>query len=70
MELIDGKKISSQIKEEIAQEVEKIKENEGKIPHLTAIIVGHDGVARAFDHALNIVLPGNLGELSQGFQLA
>ncbi|MDY6799797.1 MAG: bifunctional methylenetetrahydrofolate dehydrogenase/methenyltetrahydrofolate cyclohydrolase FolD [Bacteroidota bacterium] len=48
MELIDGKKISSQIKEEIAQEVEKIKENEGKIPHLAAIIVGHDGASETY----------------------
>ncbi|MGC9374147.1 MAG: bifunctional methylenetetrahydrofolate dehydrogenase/methenyltetrahydrofolate cyclohydrolase FolD [Bacteroidales bacterium] len=48
MEIIDGKKISSQIKEEIAQEVEKIKENEGKIPHLAAIIVGHDGASETY----------------------
>ena len=48
MELIDGKKISSQIKEEIAHEVEKIKENEGKIPHLAAIIVGHDGASETY----------------------
>ncbi len=48
MKLIDGKKISSQIKEEIAQEVELIKENEGKIPHLAAIIVGHDGASETY----------------------
>ncbi|MEA2105291.1 MAG: bifunctional methylenetetrahydrofolate dehydrogenase/methenyltetrahydrofolate cyclohydrolase FolD [Bacteroidota bacterium] len=48
MEIIDGKKISSQIKEDIAQEVEKIKENEGKIPHLAAIIVGHDGASETY----------------------
>ncbi|MGM0408131.1 MAG: bifunctional methylenetetrahydrofolate dehydrogenase/methenyltetrahydrofolate cyclohydrolase FolD [Bacteroidota bacterium] len=48
MILIDGKKISSQIKEEIAQEVEFIKENEGKIPHLAAIIVGHDGASETY----------------------
>src|SRR5690606_34763855 len=30
----------------------------------------HGHVARAFDHALNIVLPGNLGSLSQALQLA
>lgn len=43
MQLIDGKKISAEIKEEIAQEVEKIKQTGGKIPHLAAILVGHDG---------------------------
>jgi len=48
MERIDGKKISSQIKEEIAQEVEQIKEDGGKIPHLAAIIVGHDGASETY----------------------
>lgn len=43
MELIDGKKISDQIKEEIAEEVQKIKAQGGKIPHLAAILVGNDG---------------------------
>jgi methylenetetrahydrofolate dehydrogenase (NADP+) / methenyltetrahydrofolate cyclohydrolase len=43
VELIDGKKISDQIKEEIAAEVQLIREQGGKIPHLAAILVGHDG---------------------------
>ncbi|KAA5543511.1 bifunctional 5,10-methylenetetrahydrofolate dehydrogenase/5,10-methenyltetrahydrofolate cyclohydrolase [Adhaeribacter rhizoryzae] len=43
MELIDGKKISDQIKEEIAVEVEKLKASGGKTPHLAAILVGNDG---------------------------
>ena len=43
MELIDGKKISNQIKEEIAAEVEQIRNKGGKVPHLAAILVGHDG---------------------------
>lgn len=43
MELIDGKKISDQIKEEIAAEVIKIKASGGKTPHLAAILVGNDG---------------------------
>ena len=41
--LIDGKKTSEAIKEEIAAEVAKIKEQGGKIPHLAAILVGNDG---------------------------
>jgi methylenetetrahydrofolate dehydrogenase (NADP+) / methenyltetrahydrofolate cyclohydrolase len=43
VELIDGKKISDQIKEEIAAEVSLIREQGGKIPHLAAILVGQDG---------------------------
>jgi methylenetetrahydrofolate dehydrogenase (NADP+) / methenyltetrahydrofolate cyclohydrolase len=43
VELIDGKKISDQIKEEIAAEVKIIQEQGGKIPHLAAILVGNDG---------------------------
>lgn len=41
--LIDGKKTSEAIKEEIAAEVAQIKERGGKIPHLAAILVGNDG---------------------------
>lgn len=48
MKLIDGKKVASQIKEEIAHEVELIKKNDGKIPHLAAIIVGHDGASETY----------------------
>ncbi|MCF6241251.1 MAG: bifunctional methylenetetrahydrofolate dehydrogenase/methenyltetrahydrofolate cyclohydrolase FolD [Bacteroidales bacterium] len=43
MQIIDGKKISAEIKEEIAREVEDIKNKGGKIPHLAAVLVGHDG---------------------------
>lgn len=43
MELIDGKKISDQIKEEIAAEVNILKLQGAKIPHLAAILVGNDG---------------------------
>ncbi|MDQ3291405.1 MAG: bifunctional 5,10-methylene-tetrahydrofolate dehydrogenase/5,10-methylene-tetrahydrofolate cyclohydrolase, partial [Bacteroidota bacterium] len=41
--LIDGKKTSEAIKQEIAEEVAQIKERGGKIPHLAAILVGNDG---------------------------
>lgn len=43
MNIIDGKKISDDIKQEISLEVEKIKSYGGKIPHLAAILVGNDG---------------------------
>ena len=48
MELIDGKKIAGDIKLEIADEVEKIKQNGGKIPHLAAVLVGHDGASETY----------------------
>jgi methylenetetrahydrofolate dehydrogenase (NADP+)/methenyltetrahydrofolate cyclohydrolase len=48
MELIDGKKIASDIKLEIANEVEEIKRNGGKIPHLAAVLVGHDGASETY----------------------
>ncbi len=48
MQLIDGKKIASEIKQEIALEVEKIKSEGGKIPHLAAVLVGHDGGSETY----------------------
>lgn len=48
MQLIDGKVISAEIKQEIAAEVEQIKKNKGKIPHLAAVLVGHDGGSETY----------------------
>lgn len=48
MQLIDGKAISMQVKSEIAAEVEQIKKNGGKVPHLAVIIVGHDGGSETY----------------------
>lgn len=48
MKLIDGKAVAAQIKTEIAKEVADIKAKGGKIPHLAAIIVGHDGGSEAY----------------------
>ncbi|GAB7086845.1 bifunctional methylenetetrahydrofolate dehydrogenase/methenyltetrahydrofolate cyclohydrolase FolD [Marinifilum fragile] len=48
MELIDGKKISNEVKQEIAAEVEQIKKAGGKTPHLAAMIVGHDGASETY----------------------
>ncbi len=48
MELIDGKKISAEIKEEIANEVAQIKADGGKTPHLAAVLVGHDGGSETY----------------------
>ena len=46
--IIDGKKIASEIKEEIAREVLKIRESGKKIPHLAAILVGNDGSSETY----------------------
>ena len=46
--LIDGKAVAAQIKEEITAEVKQIKKNGGKIPHLAAILVGHDGGSETY----------------------
>jgi methylenetetrahydrofolate dehydrogenase (NADP+)/methenyltetrahydrofolate cyclohydrolase len=48
MQLIDGTKISNDILLEIASEVEHIKAHGGKIPHLAAILVGHDGGSETY----------------------
>ena len=48
MELIKGKLIADQIKEEIAEEVKAIINNGGKKPHLAAILVGHDGGSETY----------------------
>ena len=48
MQLIDGKAISEQVKQEIAAEVAEIVANGGKRPHLAAILVGHDGGSETY----------------------
>lgn len=48
MELLDGKKISEQIKEEIAQEVAGMKAKGEKVPHLAAVLVGNDGASLTY----------------------
>jgi len=48
MILIDGKKISDQIKAEIAAEVEQMLAQGKKRPHLAAILVGHDGGSETY----------------------
>ncbi|MDD4516003.1 bifunctional methylenetetrahydrofolate dehydrogenase/methenyltetrahydrofolate cyclohydrolase FolD [Massilibacteroides sp.] len=48
MQLLDGKAVSATMKAEIAAEVEEIKAKGGKIPHLAAILVGHDGGSETY----------------------
>lgn len=48
MILIDGNKISEEIKREIAVEVEKMLSNGKKKPHLAAVLVGNDGASKTY----------------------
>jgi methylenetetrahydrofolate dehydrogenase (NADP+) / methenyltetrahydrofolate cyclohydrolase len=48
MQLIDGKKIASEIKAEIALEVKEMLSQGHKAPHLAAVLVGHDGGSETY----------------------
>lgn len=48
MILLDGKKISNDIKDEIAEHVKKMKAKGEKAPHLAAVIVGNDGASLTY----------------------
>lgn len=48
MEIIDGKKISAQIKQEIADEVARFVAEGKKVPHLVAVLVGNDGASETY----------------------
>jgi len=48
MNIIDGKKISEEIKNEIAAEVAEWTKNGGKTPHLAAVLVGNDGASETY----------------------
>src|SRR5512137_362936 len=46
--LIDGKRVASEIKKEIKEEVTLLRNTGGKIPHLAAILVGNDGSSEIY----------------------
>ncbi|MDC7996048.1 bifunctional 5,10-methylenetetrahydrofolate dehydrogenase/5,10-methenyltetrahydrofolate cyclohydrolase [Altibacter sp. HG106] len=48
MTLLDGKKVSNDIKDEIKAEVDAMKANGEKVPHLAAVIVGDDGASLTY----------------------
>ena len=48
MQLIDGKKISSDILDEISLEVKELKASGKKVPHLAAVLVGDDGASQTY----------------------
>ncbi len=51
MILLDGKKTSTDIKNEIAVEVAELKKSGKKVPHLAAIIVGDNGASITYVNA-------------------
>jgi methylenetetrahydrofolate dehydrogenase (NADP+)/methenyltetrahydrofolate cyclohydrolase len=48
MIILDGKKVSNDIKDEITEQVKKMKAKGEKVPHLAAIIVGNDGASLTY----------------------
>ena len=48
MIILDGKKTSNDIKEEIAVEVQSIVSSKGNVPHLSAILVGNNGASETY----------------------
>jgi len=48
MRLIDGKKVSLEIKQEIAEKVRMIVSSGGRPPHLATVLVGHDGGSETY----------------------
>ncbi|MCF1422479.1 MULTISPECIES: bifunctional 5,10-methylenetetrahydrofolate dehydrogenase/5,10-methenyltetrahydrofolate cyclohydrolase [Mangrovimonas] len=48
MTILDGKKTSSDIKAEIAEQVDRMKARGEKVPHLAAILVGNDGASLTY----------------------
>jgi methylenetetrahydrofolate dehydrogenase (NADP+)/methenyltetrahydrofolate cyclohydrolase len=48
MQLIDGKKISGEMKLEIGREVALMKTKGKRAPHLAAVLVGHDGASETY----------------------
>ncbi len=51
MTILDGKKTSNDIKDEVAEAVAKLKSEGKKTPHLAAILVGTDGASMTYVNA-------------------
>jgi methylenetetrahydrofolate dehydrogenase (NADP+)/methenyltetrahydrofolate cyclohydrolase len=48
MTILDGRKVSNDIKDEIAEQVKIMKGKGEKVPHLAAVIVGNDGASLTY----------------------
>lgn len=51
MKILDGKKASKEIKEELKEQVSAMKKKGGKTPHLAAILVGQNGASITYVNA-------------------
>ena len=51
MILLDGKNTGKEIQTKIGEEVQKLKEQTGKTPHLIAVLVGNDGASKTYVNA-------------------
>tara|TARA_B100001540_G_scaffold312796_1_gene334535 strand:+ start:25 stop:894 length:870 start_codon:yes stop_codon:yes gene_type:complete len=51
MQILDGRKIANDIKDEIAGVVSTLRSNNKKAPHLAAILVGDDGASETYINA-------------------
>ena len=48
MQILDGKALSSKIKEEVGQEVVQLRNETGIVPGLAVILVGSDPASQAY----------------------
>ena len=48
MQIIDGKKVSAQVKEEVKNQTLELKEKHGVTPGLAVVIVGNDSASRVY----------------------
>jgi methylenetetrahydrofolate dehydrogenase (NADP+)/methenyltetrahydrofolate cyclohydrolase len=48
MQVLDGKALAEQIKEELKEEVDSIRQAGGKIPHLAAVLVGENPASQVY----------------------
>ncbi|MCH7827908.1 MAG: bifunctional 5,10-methylene-tetrahydrofolate dehydrogenase/5,10-methylene-tetrahydrofolate cyclohydrolase, partial [Bacteroidetes bacterium] len=48
MQIIDGKKVAAEIKEELKKEIIKLREKEKKVPGLVAILVGDNSASQIY----------------------
>src|SRR6185295_3328709 len=48
MKLLDGKKLSLEIQDELSERLSALKSLGKKIPHLAAVLVGNDGASETY----------------------
>lgn len=51
MKIIDGRKVSEEIYQSLKVEVDKIRANGGKVPHLAAVLVGNNPASQTYVNA-------------------